>query len=70
MRRTCVPPNFTRSTKLQCAQSSPEVAFRSTNFRAPENQIFPALERGVQNLGKKDYLIVDTHFVNLSNKLT
>ena len=43
MRRTCVPPNVTRSTKLRGAQHSPELAFRNTASCVPENQIFPAL---------------------------
>ena len=43
MRQTCVHPNIIRSTKLQGAQHSPELSFRSTDFRVPENQIFPAL---------------------------
>ena len=32
MRRTRVPPNVTRSTKLRDAQLSPELAFRSVDF--------------------------------------
>ena len=43
IRQTCVPPNVTRSTKLWGVQRSPELAFRSTGFRVPENLIFPAL---------------------------
>ena len=43
MRQTRVPPNITRSTKLQGAQCSPELAFRSTDFCVPEYLIFPAL---------------------------
>ena len=43
MRRTSVPPNVTRSTKLRGAQGSPELAFRSKVFRVPENIIFLAL---------------------------
>ena len=31
------------STKLWCAQYSPELAFRNTDFCLPENLIFPAL---------------------------
>ena len=34
MRRTRVPPNVTKSTKLG---GSPELSFRSTDFREPEN---------------------------------
>ena len=43
MRRTRVPPNVTGSTKLRGAQRSPKLSFRSTDFRVPENLIFPAL---------------------------
>ena len=35
--------NVTRSAKLRGAQRSPELAFRSTDFRVPENLIFLAL---------------------------
>ena len=43
MRWTLVPRKVTRWTKFWGAQRSPELAFRSTDFRAPENLIFPAL---------------------------
>ena len=43
MRRTRAPRKATRCTKLRGAQRSPELALRSTDFRAPENLIFPAL---------------------------
>ena len=43
MRRTCIQPNVTKSKKLRGAQCSPEIVFRSTDFRVPENLIFPAL---------------------------
>ena len=43
MRRACVLSKVTRSTKLRGAQHSPELGLRSTDFRAPENLIFPAL---------------------------
>ena len=43
MRWERVPSKVTRSTKLQGAQRSPELRFRSTDFHAPENLIFPAL---------------------------
>ena len=43
MRQTRVPPKVTRSTKLQGTQHSPELAFRSTYFCAPEKLIFPVL---------------------------
>ena len=43
MRWTRAPRNVTGSTKLWRAQCSPELAFRSTDFRVPENLIFPAL---------------------------
>ena len=43
MRLTRVPFKVTRSTKLQGAQHSPDLGLRSTDFRAPENLIFPAL---------------------------
>ena len=43
MRRTHVPYKAARCTKLRGAQRSPELALRGTDFRAPENLIFPAL---------------------------
>ena len=43
MRRTRVPPTVTRRTKLQGAQRSLELGYRSTDFRVPENLIFRAL---------------------------
>ena len=46
MRQTRVPHKVTRSTKLQSPKSSPELALRSTDFRAPETLIFPALSSG------------------------
>ena len=46
MRRARVLSEVTRSTKLQGAQRSPELGLRSTDFRAPENLIFPALPLG------------------------
>ena len=44
--------NVTRSAKLWGAQRSPELALRSTNFRSPENLIFPALWDGVVDFCK------------------
>ena len=41
--QTLVPRNVTRSTKLREAQLAPELALRSTEFRSPENLIFPVL---------------------------
>ena len=43
MRRARVPSTVTRSTKLRGAQCSSELGLRSTDFREPENLIFPAL---------------------------
>ena len=43
IRRTHVPHKVTRSTKLQGLWRSSELALRSTEFRATENLIFPAL---------------------------
>ena len=43
IRWTHVPCKVTRSTKLRGAQQSPELGLRSTDFRAPENLICPAL---------------------------
>ena len=41
---TCIRVNnVTMSTKLQDAQRSPELTFRSTDFRVPENLIFPGV---------------------------
>ena len=44
VRQTFVLHNATRSTKLRGAQHAPELALRSTEFRAPESLIFLALE--------------------------
>ena len=44
MRRTRVPPKVKKSTQLQGPQCSPELAFRSTDIRVPENLIFLALQ--------------------------
>lgn len=43
MRRTHVPLKVTKCTKLRGIQCSFEVALRSTDFRASEKLIFPAL---------------------------
>ena len=43
MRRTRLPPKVARSRKLRGVQRSPELTFRSTDFRVPEILIFPAL---------------------------
>ena len=43
MKPTHVPPNIARSTKLQGAQCSRDLAFRRMNFCVPENLIFSAL---------------------------
>ena len=44
MRRRRVPCKVIRCAKLRGAQRSPELGSRSTDFRAPENLIFPALQ--------------------------
>ena len=44
MRQTCVSHKATRCTKLRGTQHSAELALRSTDFRALENLIFPALK--------------------------
>ena len=41
--RTHVPSKVTGSTRLRGAQCSHELGLRNTDFRAPENLIFPAL---------------------------
>ena len=41
---TCIPSNVTSSTKLWGTQCYPKFAFRSTDFRVPENLIFPAMD--------------------------
>ena len=43
MRQTRVTPNIKMSTKLQGSQRSPELGFRTTDFRVPKNLIFPVL---------------------------
>ena len=53
MRWTHVPLNVTRSTKLEGAQCSPEIAFRSMDFCVPENIIFPALYADYASLSSK-----------------
>ena len=53
MRQTFVARNVTRSTKLRGAQCLPKLALRSTEFRSPENLIFPAL------ISRKEYLRLD-----------
>ena len=50
MRGTHVPRKVIKSTKLRGAGRSPELALRSTGFRAPENLNVPALR-----LAFKDY---------------
>ena len=45
MRETLVPPEVTRSTKLGGAEHSPELGFRSMDFRVPENLNFSALKK-------------------------
>lgn len=40
MKRTRVPSDVTRSTKLRGAQRSPELIFRSIDFLVPESLIF------------------------------
>ena len=40
MRRTGGTRNVTRSTKSRGIQHAPELTFRSTDFRVPENLIF------------------------------
>ena len=49
IRWTRVPRNVARCTKFWGAQCSPELALRSTDFRAPKNLIFPALEISLKN---------------------
>ena len=56
MRQTHVPPNDTRSTKLQGTQCSPELAFRSADFHVPENLIFQPCVH-TSNLAAKSDLI-------------
>ena len=53
MRQTLVPCNITRSTKSQGAQCAPELSLRSTEFRSPENLIFPAC------IAMKDRLVLN-----------
>ena len=54
MRRTHVHPNVTRSTKSRGAQRSPELAFRSTDFRVPVKLIFLALSEAPQRKVEKN----------------
>ena len=66
MRQTLLPRNVTRSTKLQGAQCAPELSFRSTEFRSPENLIFPAC------IAMKDRLVlnINRHFEAFKHILT
>ena len=57
VRQTLVRRNVTRGTKLQGVQRAPELVLRSTEFRSPENLIFPALLRLKWNLDWKWYNI-------------
>ena len=43
----------TTSTKLQGTQRSPKLALRSTDFHAPENLNFPALQKNIIKKKKK-----------------
>ena len=62
MRRARVLSEVTRSTKLQGAQRSPELGLRSTDFRAPENLIFPALSyTWVSGLRKSKFLVLPNY---------
>ena len=49
LKQTLVPCNVARSIKLRGAQRASELALRSTEFRSPENLIFPILT-GVNDL--------------------
>ena len=61
MRRTPVPLHVKMSTKLRGAQRSPELAFRSTDFRVPD-LIFLALKYMSKVINK-------TNRINLSCRL-
>ena len=50
VRQTLVPHKVTRSTKLWGAQRAPEFALRSTEFRSPENLVFPALSSDTEKI--------------------
>ena len=63
MRRTHKPLNVTRSTKLRWAQRSAELALRSTDFRVPENPIFPVLST---KLEQRPPGFVELSFIELS----
>ena len=51
------------STKLRWAQRSPELALRSTDFRVPENPIFPVLST---KLEQRPPGFVELSFIELS----
>ena len=66
MKRTRIPANVTRSTKLQGAQRSLQHVFRSTDFSVPENLIFPALCEGSIKLA----VVMKTSLVSLNLEFT
>ena len=66
MRRTRVPPNVTRSTKLRGGQRSRELAFKSTDFLVPENLIFLALLL-VKSMNNLSYFNSAWNFFIISN---
>ena len=66
MRRTRVPPNVTRSTKLREGQRSRELAFKSTDFLVPENLIFLALLL-VKSINNLSYFNSAWNFFIISN---
>ena len=66
MRRARVLSKVTRSTKLRGAQCFPELGFRNTDFRAPENLIFPALSWHIESL-INNFAGVNPKFFNSSD---
>ena len=58
MRQTRVPRKATKCAKLRGVQRSPELALRTTDFRAPENLILPVLFR-LMPLSAATFILVE-----------
>ena len=68
MSGTHVPRKVTKSTKLQGARRSPELALRSTGFRAPENLNVPALRLKFQDYNDNGIYCTDLSRDTLNSK--
>ena len=68
MWRTRVSREITRCTKLRGVQRSPELSLRSTDFRAPENLIFPALLTNSLYFQEKPLLEINFEKIQIFDK--